>query len=115
MSLENTSSNEDVSGMTNKEVKEQNYRGLDMDGSVITKRKYTKSKNGPAVEATIQMALTEVRNPFMNRLGEHYHSKFGFKRKEKVRAGFFSLQNGIFLKMFGELPFAPVLQLFFYY
>lgn len=58
--------------------------GLDMDGS----RLYTgvgsykamrcaRGKCSQAVEATIQLALTDVRNPFMGRLGH-------FRRKDKV-------------------------------
>ena len=81
--------------------------GLDMDGSHISsnmeekqttemptgpveiKRKtlarYRKRGYTPAVEATIQLALAEVRNPFVSGLGDALVNKLGhFKRKDKV-------------------------------
>nr|KAI8747326.1 histone-lysine N-methyltransferase 2A isoform X1 [Biomphalaria glabrata] len=67
--------------------------GLDMDGSRmslkavanINKRHFrqAKSKYAP-VETTIQMALTDIRNPFLSSLPGNLYGKLGIKKREKL-------------------------------
>lgn len=70
--------------------------GLDMDGSLFYSKTATNTNNdrvvrcargkySSTVEATIQFALADVRNPFIGRMAEAFVGKMGhLKHREKV-------------------------------
>ncbi|KAH9509220.1 hypothetical protein Btru_046482 [Bulinus truncatus] len=69
------------------------YCGLDMDGSrlnrktvtnINNRRNFRQAKKCIPVEATIQVALTDIRNPFLSRLPGNFHGKPGIKRRDKM-------------------------------